>query len=165
VLSDFTTNPDLVVLIYVPSGVVSLLIAPYLGRLVDRIKSPYLGMIATGIGGSLATVALLNAHNEWAFMLTLILVSTASTTESLIIQNFISRMSKTRRGRFFGLRSLFAQIGAIIGPILGGIVWDSWGIQWPFIISIFAVLALIPLYVVAMRKILPHLAEKVDKNS
>lgn len=164
VLSDFTTNPNLVVIIYIPSGVVSMLIAPYLGRLVDRINHPYLGMIITGISGALATIALLNANNVWAFMATLILVSTASTTENLIIQNFISRISRTRRGRFFGLRSLFAQIGAIIGPILGGFVWDSLGMQWPFIISIFVVLALIPIYVVAMRKILPHLAEKVETS-
>jgi hypothetical protein len=164
VLSVFTTNPFLVVIIYVPSGVVSMLIAPYLGRAVDRLKNSYLGMIVTGISGALATIALLNANNVWAFMATLILVSTASTTEGLIIQNFISRISKTHRGRLFGLRSLFAQIGAVIGPILGGIVWDSMGMQWPFIISIFAVLALIPLYVIAMRKILPHLAEKIEKK-
>jgi MFS family permease len=159
ILSNITSDPNFVTLIYLPSGILALLIAPYLGKLADKII-PYLGMIITGILGAIATLLLINTYNPWGFMVILILDSTCATTEGLILQNFISRVTKTHRGKLFGLRSLFGQIGGVIGPVVGGLLWDSLGMKWPFIVSIFVELALIPLFIIAMKKTLPHLAEK-----
>jgi len=55
--------------------------------------------------------------------------------------------------------------GAIIGPLLGGVVWDLFGAKWPFIISIFVELGLIPLYIIAMFYLLPHLNESLEVKS
>ena len=158
-LSTLTTDANLVILVYMPAGILSMLIGPYLGRIVDRI-SPYIGIIVTSIIGAFATLILINISSALDFMFILILDTTMSATSSLVMQNFISRVTKTHRGRLFGMRSFFAGAGGVIGPILGGLLWDTWGMQWPFIVSIYVELALIPLFLVAMMKILPHLAEK-----
>jgi MFS family permease len=158
-LSTLTTDSNLVILVYLPAGILSLLIGPYLGRLVDRV-SPYIGITVASSIGAFATFVLINVYTTWDFMLVLVLDSTMSVTSGLIIQNFISRVTKTHRGRLFGARTLFVQLGGIIGPVLGGILWDTMGIKWPFIVSIYVELALIPLFLIAMKKILPHLVEK-----
>ena len=54
--------------------------------------------------------------------------------------------------------------GSIIGPILGGIVWDVSGPKAPFIVSIFVELCLIPLYFIVVHLLLPHVAETYEKN-
>ncbi len=158
-LETLTTDSNLVILVYMPSGILSLLVAPYLGRLVDRI-SPYVGVVVSSIIGAFATFFLINTATTWGFMLVLVLDSTMNITSGLVMQNFISRVTRTHRGRLFGMRSLIVQLGGIIGPVIGGILWDTMGIQWPFIVSIFVELALIPLFLIAMKRILPHLAEK-----
>ncbi len=158
-LDTLSSDSNLVILIYLPSGILSMLLGPYIGRIADRI-SPYLGLTTCSIVGAFATLVLINTYTEVGFTLVLILDSTMALTSGLIMQNFISRVTKTHRGRLFGMRSLFVQLGGIIGPVLGGLLWDSWGMRWPFIISIYVELALIPLFLIALRKILPHLAEK-----
>ncbi len=158
-LETLTTDSNLVILVYMPSGILSLLIAPYLGRLVDRI-SPYVGVAISSIIGAFATFFLINTTTTWGFMLVLVLDSTMNITSGLVMQNFISRVTRTHRGRLFGTRTLIVQLGGIIGPVIGGILWDTMGIRWPFIVSIFVELSLIPLFLIAMKRILPHLAEK-----
>ncbi len=158
-LETLTTDSNLVILVYMPSGILSLLIAPYLGRLVDRI-SPYVGVAVSSIIGAFATFVLINTATTWGFMLVLVLDSTMNITSGLVMQNFISRVTRTHRGRLFGMRTLIVQLGGIIGPVIGGILWDTIGNQWPFIVSIFVELGLIPLFLIAMKKILAHLVEK-----
>ncbi len=158
-LSTLTSDANLVILVYMPSGILSMFLGPYLGRIVDKI-SPYLGTAVASIIGALATFFLINASTTWGFMLILVLDSTMAITSGLVMQNFISRVTRTHRGRLFGTRSLFVQLGGIIGPVIGGILWDTMGIKWPFIVSIYVELSLIPLFLIAMKKILPHLAEK-----
>jgi MFS family permease len=158
-LSTVTIDPVLVIVIYLPANIVAMLISPYLGHLVDRIN-PYIGLTITAVLDAFGVYLLINTVNPVGFAFILLINFTMSISQSLIMQNFISRLTKSKRGRTFGLQSLFVQIGSIVGPIIGGILWDSWGIQWPFIISIYVEIALIPVILLAIRKILPHLAEK-----
>jgi hypothetical protein len=52
--------------------------------------------------------------------------------------------------------------GAILGPILGGLVFDNFGPKFPFIISIFIELSVIPLYTIAIISLKKYMAESVD---
>ncbi len=63
------------------------------------------------------------------------------------------------------MTSWIGRLGGIVGPIAGGYLSDTFGLQTPFIISIFIELALIPLYLIAIFYLAPHMAEKVKKES
>jgi len=80
----------------------------------------------------------------------------------LILQSVISRISKGHRGKIFGISQWMSFVGAIVGPIIGGFAWDYLGHQVPFIISIFVEASLIPLYIIAIKKLKPYMAEQLD---
>lgn len=165
-LETIEDNPTLAALAYAPSGFVSMLLAPRLGDFADR-TNPYLGISLASILGAIITFCLINTSDLSMFALLLILDVTVVTTGGLILSNFISRVSKSHRGKIFGFQSTFNNFGAIIGPILGGIVWDLFGPKSPFIVSIVVELALIPFFIIAIFYLKPHLAEslKVKKNA
>jgi hypothetical protein len=48
-------------------------------------------------------------------------------------------------------------------PIIGGLIWDTHGMKAPFVLSIFIELLLIPIYIIAVRKIWMHLETKKPK--
>jgi len=158
-LENIENNPTLAALAYAPAGFVSMLLAPKLGELADR-ANPYLGIsLASGLGAFI-TLALINTSNLWIFAGLLIIDVTIVTTGGLILSNFISRVSKTHRGKIFGFQSTFSNFGAVVGPILGGILWD-FSSKLPFIISILIELVLILPFVIAIFYLKPHLAEKL----
>ncbi|MHA2000963.1 MAG: MFS transporter [Promethearchaeota archaeon] len=150
----------LVMLIYFPSEVISQLIAPKLGELADRFNAS-IAIIAIGSLGALVTYILININSAIAFGAVLLVDTTCAWGSMLVLQNLMSRFSKKNRGKIFGARQWFSFIGAIIGPILGGYVWDNLGHKSPFIISIFVELALIPFYLVAIKMLHPYMQEKV----
>ena len=158
-LSTVTNNPNIVVAIYLPPNIFALLLAPYLGRLADHLN-PYIGLSITAVLDALGIFLLINTYNPFLFGLILTINFTMSISQGLIMQNFLSRVTKQRRGRIFGLQSLFTGIGSVIGPILGGIVLDEYGLKMPFIISIIVEIALIPVILLAIQAVKPHLAEK-----
>jgi MFS family permease len=80
----------------------------------------------------------------------------------LIFQNLYSRISAEHRGKIFGVGDFFSFLGAVIGPLLGGLVMDLISPQFPFIISIFVELSLIPLYLAAVYLLLPHMEESYE---
>jgi MFS family permease len=84
----------------------------------------------------------------------------------LIFQNLLSRISVKNRGKTIGSGEFFQFLGSVIGPILGGFVWDFYGSSYPFRISIFVELSLIPLYLAVVYYLIPHLAEtyEIKKN-
>jgi MFS family permease len=83
----------------------------------------------------------------------------------LIFQNLVSRITIEHRGKILGTGEFFGFMGNVIGPILGGIVWDFMGSKFPFIISIYVELSLIPLYLLVVYFLLPHLAETYDEKN
>jgi len=78
------------------------------------------------------------------------------------LQNILSRISKIHRGKVFGAAQGLGLLGAIIGPIIGGITYVTIGSFAPFVISIFVELSVIPLYAIAIKKLKPYMAENVE---
>lgn len=161
-IRDFINSNDIIImLIYFPSQILSLLLAPKLGKFADRIN-PMIGIAIFSGLGSLVTWFFINSNNEITVSMILLLDSTFAWAGNLILQNVLSRISKGHRGKIFGLSRWMSFFGAIIGPIIGGMALDQIGFTAPFIISIFVELSVIPLYIIAIKLLKPYMAEKLD---
>ncbi|MBA7621784.1 hypothetical protein ES703_29150 [subsurface metagenome] len=163
VIENIESNINLVVWAYLPTGLLATLLAPKLGVLVDKLH-PLVGITVTSSLGALMTWFLINAANIWAFSFLLLFDMAIGMSAGLIFQNLYSRISTEHRGKIFGVGDFFAFFGAVIGPLLGGIVMDRISPQFPFIISIFVELSLIPLYLAAVYLLLPHIAESYERK-
>ncbi len=155
-------DPTLVMIIYFPSQIISLLLSPRIGRLADKINPELSIMFICGIG-ALVTWLIVNSTSGLMFGIILTFDSTLAWASSLVLQNLLSRISKGHRGKIFSLAQWMSFLGAIIGPILGGFAWDYLGTHSPFIISVFIELSLIPLYIAAIRILKPYMAEKIEE--
>lgn len=154
-------DPTLVMLIYFPSQILSLLFAPKLGKIADKIN-PIIGVVFVSGLGALVTSLIINSTSGLMFGIILLFDSTFAWGGNLILQNVLSRISKIHRGKIFGLAQWLSLFGAVLGPIIGGFAWDALGPSAPFVISIFIELSVIPLYVIAIKTLKPYMAEKVD---
>jgi len=154
-------DPTLVMIIYFPSQIISLLLAPKLGKIADKIN-PVLGMAFVSGLGAFVTWLIINSTSGYMFGILLLFDSTFAWGGNLILQNILSRISTIHRGKVFGAAQWLSLFGAALGPIIGGLVYDSIGAFAPFMISIFIELSVIPLYAIAIKKLKPYMAEKVD---
>ena len=154
-------NPVAIMLIYLPSQIVSLLLAPKMGKLADKLN-PMVGIIIVSGFGSLVTFLIINSVNGVMFAIILLMDSTFAWAGNLILQNVISRISTSHRGKIFGLARWMSFIGAVIGPLIGGWTYAEFGSITPFVISIFVELSVIPLYILAIKYLKPHMAEKLE---
>ncbi len=157
-IENIESNVNLVILAYLPAGVLATLFAPILGKIVDRLP-PVLGITIISLSGALITWLLINSENIWMFSGLLLVDLTIMISGGLFFQNLVSRITIEHRGKIIGMGEFITSLGSVIGPILGGIAWDFISPQFPFIISIFVELSLIPLYLVVVYYLLPHLAE------
>ncbi|MBY8981022.1 MAG: MFS transporter [Candidatus Lokiarchaeota archaeon] len=151
-------DPTLVMLIYFPSQIISLLLAPKLGKIADKIN-PVLGMVFVSGLGALVTGLIINSTSGYMFGILLLFDSTFAWGGNLILQNILSRISKIHRGKIFGAAQWLSLFGAVLGPIIGGLAYESIGTFAPFLISIFIELSVIPLYAIAIKALKPYMAE------
>jgi len=163
ILEAVVSDPILATLVYLPSGIISMIIAPKLGMLADKIK-PSIGILIFNMSGAILTWILINSDNAIIFAIILVFDMAIINTANLIFQNLVSRITSKHRGKLFGFFQFFGNVGAIIGPILGGIALDSFGLKAPFLISIVVELCLIPFYVILVHILKPHLREKYDEK-
>ncbi|MFX0010391.1 MAG: MFS transporter [Candidatus Hermodarchaeota archaeon] len=153
-----TNNPLFASFAYIPAGTISMLLAPKLGKMLDRIK-PELGISLASVLGAFVTWFLINTQDLLTFSILLTLDIAIAQSAGLVVQNILSRITLKHRGKIFSAFQFFMSIGNILGPILGGLAWDFIGIKAPFIISIIVELFLIPFYILAVVIIKPYLKE------
>jgi len=153
--------PIIVMIVYFPAQVLSQLVAPLLGKLFDRI-SPSRSIIFIGIFKALMIWLLICAFSPIDFAVVLIFLYIALESNGYLIQAIMSRVSIKHRGKMFGLNMWIDRLGRVIGPLIGGILWDTLDYNVPFIISIFLGLCLIPIFIVGIRKLSPYMIEQVD---
>lgn len=163
ILEFITEDLNIVILIYLPSGIIATLIAPKLGEIMDNIN-PTLGILITSSIGALLTWLLINVKMIFFFTIIILFDITISLAAGLLFRNILSRINIKHRGKIMGYTNLSVNLGAIMGPILGGLLWDSFSPKFPFIISIFVELALIPLFLIVVRLLLPHMAESFEQE-
>jgi MFS family permease len=163
ILEEIINDPTIAMLVFIPSGFVSLFLAPKLGAFVDKLK-PSIGIAISSFLGSIITWFLINSQNIVVFAILLVIDTTIISTGGLVFQNFLSRVSISSRGKIMGTQSFFNNIGAAIGPVMGGFFWDFLGNKAPFITSIVVELSLIPFYIIAVYLMKPHLTEKYSEE-
>ncbi len=154
-------NPVIVMIIYFPSQILAPLIGPKMGKISDKIN-PLLGVTCVSSLGALVTFFLISSNSGLLFAILLTFDSILAWGGMIILRNLLSRVSKHHRGKVFGITQWTSQVGAIIGPIVGGLAWDYLGPRSPFIISIFVELSVIALFAVSIAVLKPFMAEKLD---
>jgi hypothetical protein len=65
----------------------------------------------------------------------------------------------------FGLNMWIDQLGRIIGPLMGGILWDTLTYDASFIISIYIGLGLISVFILGIRILGPNMVEQVSNDT
>jgi MFS family permease len=161
VLVNINSDAELVAWFYLPTALLGALIAPKLGTLADKLNT-YITVAISSFLGGIVTWLIINSGNLWIFAILLVIDNTIMLTVSFVFVNFLSRVSIKHRGKIFGMITLFESIGMIIGPILGGFVWETISPQAPFIISIIVEWTLISFFIIGMKLLNPYLVEPIE---
>ena len=163
VLENINSDAGLVAWFYLPTSVIGTLIAPKLGTLADKIN-PYLAISIASFLGGVVTWLIINSGNLWIFAILLIIDNTIMLTVGFVFVNFLSRVSIKHRGKIFSLITLFESIGMIVGPFLGGMMWEVISPQAPFIISIIVEWSLISFFIIGIWILNPHIVESLENK-
>ncbi len=158
ILENITDEMGFVILAYFPTALFATFLAPRLGKLADKIP-PAIGIPILASSGALMTWLLISTTNIWMFTGLLLVDLTIGMSAGLIFINLMSRINIKHRGKIMSLSSFFTNLGSSIGPILGGLAYDSLGSAAPFIISIFVELLIIPLYLIIIKILIPYAEE------
>jgi MFS family permease len=161
IINNLEDNPTLVMFASFPGDVLSQLFSPYLGDKADKIE-PVKGMAVVSALGALNTWILINTGSLLVFAILLVTDMTLSKTGELILQNYLSRVSKQHRGKIFGIRRSTSDLGGVLGPLIGGVLWDTQGMRSPFILSIYIELSLIIIMGAAIIVLNKNIDEKVS---
>ena len=162
-LGNFISNVSIASFIYIPVGLVSILLASKLGNLIDKVNI-YLGISIGSALGALITYLLINTSSIIIFSVLLTLMEVIDITIELILSNIFSRISVKHRGKLIGLNAFFTNFGAIIGPLAGGILWQFYSDKTPFIFSIEIGLLIIPFFILSLILISPYIEEKIQRK-
>ncbi len=161
IFQNISSNVNLISWFFLPSTIIGTLIAPKLGNLGDKLN-PYLTVSITSLIGGILTLLIIFSKDIWTFSLLLVFDNTIILASGFVFINFLSRISIKDRGKIFGLISTFESIGFIIGPILGGLVWDAFSSSAPFIISIIVEWSLIPFFAFGIWILNPKIVEVLE---
>jgi MFS transporter, DHA1 family, multidrug resistance protein len=134
-LDKFTTDFGLLALAALPSGLVSAFFAARLGGLSDRFGR--VRMMAAGMTGS-GILAILLPHLPsllWLavfYTLSGITWSISEPAEASLVAEYTGG---SRLGASYGMYEMAGQLGFTIGPVLGGLLYDSVTQATPFYIN------------------------------
>ena len=160
---NISSNASLISLFIFPATVIGTLIAPKLGTFGDKLN-PYITISITSIIGGFLTFFIIFSRDLWVFSLLLVFDNMIMLTSGFVFINFISRISIKHRGKIFGIISALESIGFVIGPIIGGLVWDTISTITPFIISIIVEWSLIPFFAFGIYILNPKVVEVLDEE-
>ena len=121
--------------------IASSLLGPHLGRIGDNFGYRKVIVLGSILAAAMA-VAILVFHELSAFqVLWTAYVMSVSALDYSLDAMFVEGMDEGLIGDSYGKYSFGSSLGHIIGPVLGGKLFDSWGINVPYLA--FAVLMLV----------------------
>jgi MFS family permease len=110
-----------------------LIAAPYMGMLADRYGRRKL-MLGSLLAHSLASLGYLLATDGLTFVLVRALAGGLTAGLVPAATSMVGDLaSQTARGRWIGFVSGWSAIGFVLGPPLGGWLYDQWGLDIPFV--------------------------------
>ena len=131
----FTTDLSVLAWSFFPAGIVASFLPSYMGKLSDRFgRAP---MMAAGLigAGVLSLFLPILPNLTWVVILYTISAvgwSLSGPAEAAMVADLTGR---DVRGAGYGLYELAASLGATIGPLVGGWVYDSAGKAIPFYLN------------------------------
>jgi len=133
------------------SNVLPLMFAMSIGKLVDRWGSR--GLITAGsLGLSLAPILVVLSPGLGTLAITQVLVGLCHLTLVVAAQSLVASLGGGKlRERNFGWYTTFISAGQLVGPLLAGVLVDSFGYQ-----AAFSVAGALPLASVAVSHLLPR---------
>ena len=155
--------PIVVMIVYFPAQVLSQLFVPKVGKLLDRI-SPTKSTVILNLIKVLLIFLLVFTFTPYDFAVILIFLYLVLESNSYFIQAIVSRISIKHRGKMFGITTTFDSLGMIVGPILGGLVWDALNSTAPFIITIMIEWFLIPFFIIGIWILNPRVVEALEEK-
>jgi MFS family permease len=131
----FTTEIGLLALAALPSGLVSAFFAARLGSLSDHFGRAW--MMAAGMTGSgLLAISLPQLPTIlWLAIFYTLSGITWAVSEPAEASLVADLTGNSRLGQGYGLYEMSGQLGFTIGPLLGGLLYDSVSRQIPFYIN------------------------------
>ncbi len=125
----------LVTLLIAALGLSRIISAPLTGFLTDRIGRKPLAVIGAGLRGAMA-FAVLWVDNYAAFFVVELIGNTGVSMWQTTSQVVVADMSSPEnRGRAVAMRNSSLRLGQIMGPILGGVIAATWGLQEVFVVN------------------------------
>ena len=122
-------------LAYVPGGILSLILAPHLGRYGDKME-PRVFLVGASLLSALSTWLILQSTSIWQISVLFLLDASVLMAILLVLTKKLSEIHANQT-MMMSLQGLFTNLGFIIGPLLGGLVWQSQGSHAPIYLSIF----------------------------
>lgn len=143
-LGEFGSGVEALGLMTMAFALTQFLMAPFMGSLADRFgRKP--GILLALVSFAFINVGFLLAKSTTTFIL--LRAAEGALTAGLFpaAMGIVGDVSpEDERGRWAGLLMGGYGAGFVLGPVLGGFLYDNWGFAMPFIISAaMAVLALI----------------------
>lgn len=135
-LMDETTHIALISgMVFAASGLASMLAAPYLGKLSDRI-GPQKVMLGGLIVAAILFIPQAFVTNEWQLLILRFLVGLATGALLPSINSLVKRITPDKiTGRIFGYNQSAQFLGMFSGSLLGGHVSAYFGLQSIFFVT------------------------------
>lgn len=119
-------------LIFAVSAVSSAIIAPLAGRLAEKYPSRIL-LITGLIADAVSVVLLVNTRGLWNLIIIAIVWGAVATFYWPVMDATVAKVTrKGKRGAEFGSLESLRNIASLPGPLMGGVLWATFGPLMPF---------------------------------
>jgi MFS family permease len=157
ILEVFTTDIQLVALVYLPGGILAGALGGYMGRFADHASK--IGIVSGAvIVGAVSTLGLVFipafVTPPYDLLLVAGLFATSSLTAILAYTVMSSVFGTAYAGRAsegFGLFESVMGFSRFLAPLVGGILWDFLNPTAPFILVGLSGFILVPIYAYGMK--------------
>jgi len=138
-------------------GIVAVLTLIPLGRIADRGGKPRFLTLGLALGAlSMAGIALSTTYAM--LVVSVLLLSCASSLYFPTVTAMLAeRIPVHWTGTAMGIYGLLEDVGWIIGPAVGGILWTTVGMRSPFVLGALVLVLAIPFFQVGIRRFGPKM--------
>lgn len=130
-----TSNVLYIALAFAPSALIYAFLPSRLGKISDRLGRRLPMGIALAVGGVVA-LAIPNLRSLWPLIMLWIAESICFAGATPAEEALVADLSDPEaRGLAYGIYTGTYSLGSVIGPLLGGWVYERWGEATPFFIA------------------------------